>query len=78
MGRGRGRPADAVEMFEQHLEENLTRVEHERKSGTYRPRPVRRKWINKPGKKNEKRPLGIATVRARVVAGTRCVGWRSS
>jgi RNA-directed DNA polymerase len=34
--------------------------------GRYEPRPVRRRWIKKPGSK-ELRPLGIPTVRDRVV-----------
>lgn len=36
------------------------------KSGAYQPMPVKREWIDKPGKR-EKRGLGIPTVRDRVV-----------
>jgi len=36
------------------------------RSGTYLPTPVRRIWIPKPGKQ-EKRPLGIPTIKDRVV-----------
>ena len=36
------------------------------KAQTYRPEPVKRVWIEKPGKK-EKRPLGIPRIRDRVV-----------
>ncbi len=62
-----GEDRQTVAMFEQHLDENLARLGHELKRGTYRPRPVRRKWIDKPGTQGEKRPLGIPTVRDRVV-----------
>ncbi len=55
-----------VEMFEKDLSKNLTVLLQPLKEGSYRPRPVRRKWIDKPGSK-EKRPLGIPTVRDRVV-----------
>jgi RNA-directed DNA polymerase len=55
-----------IEMFETHLEANLTRVSQQLADGSYRPQAVRRQWISKPGSR-EKRPLGIPTVRDRVV-----------
>ena len=56
-----------IEMFERHLEANLATLAEELCTGEYRPRPVRRVWIDKPGKPGEKRPLGIPCVRDRVV-----------
>jgi len=41
-------------------------LQHDLKSETYHPDPVRRQWIPKPGKK-EQRGLGIPTLRDRVV-----------
>jgi RNA-directed DNA polymerase len=38
------------------------------RQGRYRPQPVRRAWIDKPGS-TEKRPLGIPAVRDRIVQG---------
>ena len=55
-----------IEEFEQHLEENLEKLVKELREGSYRPQGIRRAWINKLGSK-EKRPLGIPTVRDRVV-----------
>jgi RNA-directed DNA polymerase len=55
-----------IEMFDGHLEANLQRLSQELRAGSYRPQPVRRQWIPKPGKPGEKRPLGIPTVRDRV------------
>jgi RNA-directed DNA polymerase len=55
-----------IEMFESHLEENLERISQSLKEGNYRPQAIKRVWIPKPGSK-EKRPLGIPTVRDRVV-----------
>jgi RNA-directed DNA polymerase len=48
------------------LEENLGKLSQMLKEGTYRPQAIKRVWIPKPGSK-EKRPLGIPTVRDRVV-----------
>jgi len=36
----------------------------ELREGTYRPMPLRRIWIPKPGVREEMRPLSIPTVRA--------------
>jgi len=54
------------EMFECHLEANLERLAAELKDGSYRPQALWRVWIPKPGSR-EKRPLGIPTIRDRVV-----------
>jgi len=56
----------SVEMFEQRAEQELEQIARELQENRYRPRPVRRTWIPKPGSP-EKRPLGIPTVRDRVV-----------
>lgn len=63
-----GSDHQSIEDFESDLASNLHRLEQELSSGTYRPRPIRRVYIDKPGSK-EKRPLGIPTVRDRVVQG---------
>lgn len=55
-----------IEMFEANLDTNLTRLSQQLADGSYAPREVRRQWIAKPGSR-EKRPLGIPTVRDRVV-----------
>jgi RNA-directed DNA polymerase len=55
-----------IKMFEAHLEENLEKLSRLLREGSYRPQAIRRQWIPKPGS-NEKRPLGIPTVRDRVV-----------
>jgi RNA-directed DNA polymerase len=55
-----------VEAFGERLEEEISRLLTAWKAGTYRPQAIRRKWIPKPGS-DEKRPLGIPTVRDRVV-----------
>lgn len=44
----------------------LEEIRGELKSQRYRPKPVKRCWIEKPGKP-EKRPLGIPVIRDRVV-----------
>jgi RNA-directed DNA polymerase len=55
-----------VKEFEHRLEANLEKLSRMLKDGSYRPQAIRRVWIPKPGSQ-EKRPLGIPTVRDRVV-----------
>ena len=56
----------SVQDFERHLEDNLAHLSQALREGTYRPQALRRVWIPKPGSR-ERRPLGIPTVRDRVV-----------
>lgn len=55
-----------IEDFTAGLGRNLIRLEQQLRSGEYRPQAIKRVHIPKPGT-NEKRPLGIPTVRDRVV-----------
>lgn len=55
-----------VAMFENRLEAELKDLSDALRTGTYQPQAIRRHWIPKPGSQ-EKRPLGIPTVRDRVV-----------
>lgn len=55
-----------VGFFAKNSQDRLLVVNEHLKAGTYEPKPVKRVWIPKPGSA-EKRPLGIPTVRDRVV-----------
>lgn len=55
-----------VNEFAQQLPENLWQLSDSLKDGAYRPQAIRRVAIPKPGT-NETRPLGIPTVRDRLV-----------
>jgi RNA-directed DNA polymerase len=55
-----------IDDFASRLEENLERVAQALRDGRYRPQAIKRVWIPKPGS-TEKRPLGVPTVRDRVV-----------
>ena len=59
---------ETIEQFGHHLETNLESLGWQLREGSYRPQAIRRVWIPKPGSA-EKRPLGIPTVRDRVVQG---------
>jgi len=65
-GGSAGSDHQNIKDFERDLEASLSRLEEELRSGTYRPRSIRRIYIDKPGSK-DKRPLGIPAVRDRVV-----------
>ncbi len=56
----------SVEHFAKDKDANLRRLSEELRTGRYRPQQIRRHYIPKPGS-TEMRPLGIPTVRDRVV-----------
>lgn len=62
-----GVDGQSSEEFEQHLIAESRLLGEQLKGQTYRPQAVRRVHIPKPGKPNERRPLGIPTIRDRVV-----------
>jgi RNA-directed DNA polymerase len=62
-----GVDGQSCEAFEEYLLVETRQLSEQIKSQTYRPRAVRRVHIPKPGRPNETRPLGIPTVRDRVV-----------
>ena len=65
-GGAAGVDHQTVEDFLADRQEELDRLHEALRTDSYRPQAVRRVWIPKPGSK-EQRPLGIPTVRDRVV-----------
>jgi RNA-directed DNA polymerase len=59
-----GETLEAIESY--GVERMLSELQELVEGGRYRPQPVRRIWIPKPGRQ-EKRPLGIPVVRDRVL-----------
>lgn len=60
-----GVDGETLKQYEKNLVNNLQELHRLLKEGKYQPAPVRRVYIPKPN--GEKRPLGIPTVRDRVV-----------
>ena len=56
----------SVQMFQRNLEENLSALMRDLKTGTFRPLPLRRVHIPKGPGSTKTRPLGIPVVRDRV------------
>jgi RNA-directed DNA polymerase len=67
-GGSAGSDHQSIKDFEKDLAGEISRLSEALRMGSYRPRPIRRVYIDKPGSK-EKRPLGIPCVRDRVVQG---------
>lgn len=65
-GGAAGVDRQTIAMFAKRLDENLERLSEQLRRDTYRPQKIRRVQIPKPGSR-ERRPLGIPTVRDRVV-----------
>jgi RNA-directed DNA polymerase len=57
----------STEDFDRHIIEETRRLSEQIRGSTYQPQAVRRVWIPKPGDPTSQRPLGIPTVRDRVV-----------
>ncbi len=62
-----GVDGQTCEAFEEHLIVETRRLAEQLRGSTYRPKAVRRVQIPKPGRPDDTRPLGIPTVRDRVV-----------
>ena len=56
----------SIQDFTNVAEEELQKLHQQLKEATYEPMPVRRVYIQKRGKPNKKRPLGIPAIRDRV------------
>jgi RNA-directed DNA polymerase len=65
-GGAAGSDHQTIAMVDARLDDTLALLARQLREGTYRPQPVRRVWIPKPGSR-ERRPLGIPTVRDRIV-----------
>ena len=65
-GGAAGVDHQTIAMYEQRLEQHTEYLARTLRDGSYQPAAIRREWIPKAGSR-EKRPLGIPTVRDRVV-----------
>ena len=67
-GGSAGIDNQSARAVQEHQEQTIQKLEQELRTGQYQPQAVKRVWIPKPGSQ-EKRPLGVPTVRDRIVQG---------
>ena len=67
-GGSAGIDHQSARQIEVHKDQTIRELEQELRASQYQPQAVKRVWIPKPGS-NEKRPLGVPTLRDRIVQG---------
>ena len=67
-GGSAGVDNQSARQIEIHKDQTIAKLEQELRASQYQPQAVKRVWIPKPGSK-EKRPLGVPTLRDRIVQG---------
>jgi len=67
-GGSAGVDHQSARQIEVHKDQTIAKLEQELRASQYQPQAVKRVWIPKAGSK-EKRPLGVPTLRDRIVQG---------
>jgi RNA-directed DNA polymerase len=67
-GGSAGVDKQSARQIEVHKDQTIAKLEQELRTSQYQPQAVKRVWIPKAGSK-EKRPLGVPTLRDRIVQG---------
>src|SRR5258707_14347646 len=67
-GGSAGIDNQSVHQIKVHKDQTIAKLEQELRANQYQPQAVKRVWIPKAGSK-EKRPLGVPTLRDRIVQG---------
>ena len=67
-GGSAGIDNQSVQAVKEHQEQTIEKLQQELRTGQYQPKAVKRVWIPKPGSQ-EKRPLGVPTIKDRTVQG---------
>jgi RNA-directed DNA polymerase len=67
-GGSAGIDNQSARAVQERQEQTIEKLEQELRSAQYQPEAVKRVWIPKPGSQ-EKRPLGVPTIRDRIVQG---------
>ena len=67
-GGSAGVDNQSARQIEVHKDQTIAKLEQELRTSQYQPQAVKRVWIPKAGTK-EKRPLGVPTLRDRIVQG---------